>query len=107
MRTLIYNWFHLKENDKQLKFFSSIYSRFRLNLEDKFYVFDGEIPADTWTQVVLIYNGFHGGVRVHVNGEVKNMEENERNGRTENSGDVVIGRRYVEILGTVQLWWMS
>ena len=24
------------------------------------------------------------------------MEENERNGRIENSGDVVIGRRYVE-----------
>ena len=57
---------------------------------------------------VLIYNRFHGGVKTHVNGEIKNMEERERNGRIENSGDVVIGRRYVERdLGTAQLWWMS
>ena len=84
------------ERKQQLKSFSSVYSRFRLNLEDKFYVFDGEILADTWTQVVLIYNGVHGGVRLHVNGEAKNMEEKETNHKIKNFGGVVIGRRYVE-----------
>ena len=81
---------------KKVEILCSIHSSFRLNLEDKWYGFGGEIPADTWNQVVLIYNGFHGGASLYVNGEVKHTEERERNGRKENSGDVVIGRRYVD-----------
>ena len=71
---------------------------FRVNENGRHYIVNEEIPENEWIQAVMVYNGPGGESRVHINGEVKIMQERLKIIIGEISGHVpvVIGRRYVE-----------
>ena len=83
-----------------LKVFVLVYFSFQIRLRDVNYLVIDELADDTWIQVVMIFNREpHAALRVYISGEEKHGKP-KRPYNTDNreisSGDVVIGRRYVE-----------
>ena len=72
---------------------------FHIKLRDVNYFLLDKIPDDVWFQVVMVFDsGPHGVLRGYIKGEAKHgdLVLPDTSGKEENSGDVVIGRRYVD-----------
>ena len=69
---------------------------FSINHANGWFIMNRNLLADQWFLVVMIYNGPAAGTRLHVNGEVTEMEETKGSRQRESSCHVVIGRRFVD-----------
>ena len=69
---------------------------FQVNERQRYYIIDAEITNNEWVQVVMVYKGSGEALRVHVNGDVRRGNVQYRLPVVLSSGEVVIGRKYIE-----------
>ena len=83
-----------------LKLFALVHFSFQIRFRNVNYVAVVEAPDDTWIQIVMVFTSEpHAALRVYIKGEKKHgtQEIPYVTEKQMNSGNVVIGRKYVDV----------